>query len=541
MQAPPPLARLLIVDDEEAQMQALCSTLEVEGYAATGFTSAKQALALLREKEFDLVLTDLMMPEMDGITLLHEAQQIDRNLAGVMMTGQGTIDTAVKAMQAGALDYILKPFRLNAVLPVLARALATRRLRTENIQLREMISIYELCVAITHGLDLDTVIDQTLNAAFQQSDAGEVAVLLPASEGTALRVAGVRGPTVARLHGKLIAFDAAVAKWMAQASWELSDSEASQDPRSVFGHPLADFSAGIALPMVARGESAGVLCFATSRPQHRITLGQVKALNIVASTAGSALAAAILWEQLRAANRELEQRVRDRTAELEAANQELEAFSFSVSHDLRAPLRIVDGYCELIRRDYGAVVPSNARALLDEVCTGTRRMGQLIEDLLRFSRFARQPLEKKRLRLADSVASALRQVRTEMEAREVEIEVGDLHECSGDAALLEQVIVNLLANALKFTRSRARPHIAVGSFERDGEQVYFVRDNGVGFDMKHAGKLFGVFQRLHAQGDFEGTGIGLSIVHRIIQRHGGRVWAESQPDEGAAFYFTLPP
>jgi light-regulated signal transduction histidine kinase (bacteriophytochrome) len=293
--------------------------------------------------------------------------------------------------------------------------------------------------------------------------------------------------------------------------------------------------------MVARGESAGVLCFASSRPQRRITLGQVKALNIVASTAGSALAAAILWEQLRTANRELEQRVRDRTSQLEAANQELEAFSFSVSHDLRAPLRIVEGYCDLIRRDYGALVPSTARELLDEVCTGTRRMGQLIEDLLTFSRFARQPLEKQRLRPAEILASALRQVRAEVEARAVEVQVGELHECSGDAALLEQVMVNLLSNALKFTRGRARAHITVGSFERDGGQVYFVRDNGVGFDMKHAAKLFGAFQRLHAQGDFEGTGIGLSIVHRIIQRHGGRIWAESRPDEGATFYFTLPP
>jgi len=408
-----PRARLLVVDDETAQMKALCDTLEEEGYATLGFTSARQALECLTTQEFDLVLTDLMMPEMDGIALLRAAQEIDRDLAGVVMTGHGTIDTAVQAMQGGALDYILKPFRLNAVLPVLSKALATRRLQTENIQLRETLSIYELCVAITHGLDREDVLEKALDAAFQLTDAAEVAILLPIEGGTRLTVAGMRGPRASQLRGTVVDSDEQFAKWLALASWELSDAEASGNPRSVFDHPLQGLCPGIAMPMLARGEMAGILTFNSVRSRERITLGQVKALGVLASTAGSALGAASLWKQLRAANHELEQRVQERTRELESANAELEAFSYSVSHDLRAPLRVVDGYCQMFLAEHGAVVGADARKLLENACDGVNRMGELIESLLTFSRFARQPLEKRRVNPAEIVKRAVAQLRSE--------------------------------------------------------------------------------------------------------------------------------
>ena len=188
-----PVAQLLIVDDESALMTALCNTLETEGYAVTGFTSARQALDKLRERQFDLLLTDLMMPEMDGIALLRAAQEIDRDLVGIVMTGHGTIDTAVKALRDGALDYVLKPFRLDNLLTVLTRALERRRLQTENIQLRETVSIYELSRAITMGLSHDEIAQRTVAAAAQQSDAGAVCVLVPTTEGRELRVAGMSG------------------------------------------------------------------------------------------------------------------------------------------------------------------------------------------------------------------------------------------------------------------------------------------------------------------------------------------------------------
>jgi len=380
--------RLLVVDDEEPQMRALCDTLSSEGFITAGFSSPQSALAALERSSYDLLLTDLMMPGMDGIELLAAARRIDPELVGIMMTGHGTIDTAVRAMQAGALDYIQKPFRLKVILPVLRRGIEIRRLRTENSELR-----------------------------------------------------------------------------LAQAT-------------------------------------------------------------------------------IQRLNEELEQRVRERTRELEVANQELalansdlESFSFSVSHDLRSPLRTIREFSKIFLEDYGKDVPQEGRTLLGRVEEGGARMSQLIEDLLAFSRFSRQPLDKKPVMLADLVRRLATELRPQ--GSTVDVQIGDVPDCHGDASLLEQVLSNLLSNAFKFSRKMAAPQVEVGSIRKGNELVYYVRDNGAGFDMKMAEKLFGVFQRLHPASQFEGTGVGLSIVQRIVQRHGGRIWADSAPGQGATFYFTL--
>lgn len=373
-----PYARILIVDDEAAQMKALCDTLGYEGYQPAGFTSARRALEVMREQEFDLLLTDLMMPEMDGIQLLAAAREIAPDLVGIMMTGHATIDTAVKAMQAGALDYIVKPFKLNVMLPVLNRALAVRRLRLENAQL---------------------------------------------------------------------------------------------------------------------------------------------ARDVAERT-----------RQLEVANRQLE-----------SANKELEAFSYSVSHDLRAPLRAVQGFCQIYLDDFKASIPPEGLPLLEHVLQGSRRMGQLIEDLLEFSRLGRQPIMREIVPLDRMVARLVADIRSKEPDRKIQLDTGKLGDCEGDSSLIEQVLVNLISNAFKFTRKREDARIEIGCREDNGERVYFVKDNGAGFDMRYADKLFGVFQRLHTTTQFEGTGVGLSIVKRIVERHGGRIWAEAAIDQGAGFYFTLPP
>jgi light-regulated signal transduction histidine kinase (bacteriophytochrome) len=225
--------------------------------------------------------------------------------------------------------------------------------------------------------------------------------------------------------------------------------------------------------------------------------------------------------------------------EIEAANKELEAFSYSVSHDLRAPLRAVQGFSTILLEKFSPEIPAEARGLLERVIGGAKRMDQLIEDLLRLSRLGQQTLTKHPVDLRALVQNVLQELRKEQDGREVTVEVGDLPACIGDRSLLRQVFVNLLSNAFKFTRHKGKPTVQVGCREQEGETVYFVRDNGAGFEMRYADKLFGVFQRLHTREQFEGTGVGLTIVDRIIRRHGGRIWAEAELDKGAVFYFTL--
>jgi PAS domain S-box-containing protein len=227
------------------------------------------------------------------------------------------------------------------------------------------------------------------------------------------------------------------------------------------------------------------------------------------------------------------------TAELEAANKDLEAFAYSVSHDLRAPLRSLSGFSQILLEEHGDKLPPDARHEVDMIVDSAREMGQLVDDLLAFSRLGRQPVAKERVdpeRIARQVYGELREAQPK--ERDVRIRFTALPPCQADPALLRQVYANLLGNALKYTRRRERAEIEVG-WDAAAE-AYFVKDNGVGFDMQHADKLFGVFQRLHRAEEYEGTGVGLAIVHRIVTRHGGRVWAQAAVDQGATFSFTLP-
>ncbi len=238
-------------------------------------------------------------------------------------------------------------------------------------------------------------------------------------------------------------------------------------------------------------------------------------------------------------NASLERRVAERTADLERANRELEAFSYTVSHDLRAPLRAINGFAHLLIEGEGERLSDEGKRMFGRIVHNSNRLGELIDDVLEYSRAGRIALVPARVdlsRLAQTVADEFSE-----SYPQAAIEIASLPAVEGDETMLRQVLMNLVGNALKFSVHVPRPHVEVGMQDKAGERVFFVRDNGVGFDMNYAGKLFGMFQRIHSEAQFPGTGVGLAIVQRLIDRHGGRVWAESAPNQGATFYFTLGP
>lgn len=246
-----------------------------------------------------------------------------------------------------------------------------------------------------------------------------------------------------------------------------------------------------------------------------------------------------LTEELQASHAELERRVTQRTAELNATNKELEAFTYSVAHDLRAPLRHIQGFCDLLAESLGQQLEPDAKSYLSRIGEGTRHMGNLIEDLLRLAQISRQEPRLQATGLNSVVKEVLQDLKNETGERDIRWEVDDLPFVDCDPGLVKQVFYNLLSNAVKYTRPRKTAVIGVGQMSVGGELVTFVRDNGVGFNMKYSNKLFGVFQRLHRKEDFEGTGVGLATVQRIIHKHGGRIWAEAELDKGATFFFSL--
>lgn len=295
----------------------------------------------------------------------------------------------------------------------------------------------------------------------------------------------------------------------------------------------------IGLPLRNRDRVFGVLTI-YSRTVDAFPAGEVMALTELADDLAYGIGSLRAREEIQRLNTELEGRVAARTAELLTANQALETFNYSVSHDLQTPLRAVDGFSRILQAQYASQLDSEANSYLDRICGAVGRMRQLLNGLLNLAQVGRTTLRSGPVdlsALATAVAAELQELEPQ---RAVQWTIAPNLRVQGDPDLLRSVLQNLIGNAWKYTSKRDRAHIEFGAVQTEGETVFYVRDDGAGFDQAYAGKLFIAFQRLHRMDEFPGTGIGLTITHRIIQRHGGRIWAEAVTDKGATFYFTIP-
>lgn len=452
-----------------------------------------------------VILSDHGLPAFDGFTALSLAQKQAPDVPFIFVTGSLGEEMTIKALKSGATDFILK-HRLGSLPPAVHRALRQADFRLQRKKAEEAL--------LSSEERYRSLVELSPDALFVEINSRIVFIN---SAGVRLLGAATSEQLVGHEVEEFIGpEDRPVARRRFQQLHEQGKAVPflEQTLIRVDGTPVAVEIA--AAPLVFAGQAAAQVIAHDIRERKRAE------------------------EEIRTLNTDLEQRVRERTVELEAANKELEAFSYSVSHDLRAPLRHIEGFVEILTASTTDALDEESHHHLETIAESAKQMGRLIDDLLTFSRTARAELTKGKTDLGTLVAAVIRDLAQEIGERDVAWAIQALPEVEADPALLKQVLLNLIGNALKYTRTRNQTKIEIGCSGTESEHIIFVKDNGVGFDMRYAHKLFGVFQRLHRASDFEGTGVGLANVRRIIHRHGGRTWAEAELNKGAAFFFSLP-
>ena len=526
--------RVLVVDDEVELMTVLCELLAEHGYETVGCASAEEALVVLKQRDVDLLITDLMMPGMDGITLLRLAQEAHPYLLGIVATGQGTIQTAVDAMKIGAFDYVLKPFKLSALLPTLERAVEVGRLKRDNLQLRETVAIYELSQAVALSLDQGVILRKAAKAALQQCAADAVSVLLPAASDDALEVAAVGGSYPKEMVGTRVSLDPEVAAWV----------ERQQEPHGVNGttatqvFELPRHASGshsiISVPMMAGGRLIGVLNVCVALPGRPLTSGQTKTLTILASTAAAALESASLYEQKqseerarlvaleRAARAEAEAE-RSARAVAEKAVAIRDEFLSVAAHELKTPITSLLGAVQLLLRQrerVATLAPGQIERSMHIVSRQAARMSRLVTQLLETSRLdSGQFLPHRTLvNVTSLVTTAIEHARVATDRHEIVLSAPDCVQAHVDPMRIEVEVSTPRAQTVRVA----------------------VRDHGIGIPPQRRQELFTRYYQAHAESHRSGLGLGLYISRCIVEHHGGRIGVEFPADAGARFVVDLP-
>jgi signal transduction histidine kinase len=529
---PPPKASILLVDDIPANLLALEALLTPFGHRLVRAASGHEALRCALQEDFAVILLDVRLGDMSGIevTSMLRDRERTRHTPVLLMTAASSDDRELLEGYAhGAVDYLRKPI-VPEVLRTKVSVFVDLYLARESVRRREeQVRVREReALELAHREHLYDLLMQA-----------------PAA------IAINRGPEllfefINPLYEKIAGRTVPLGRPMREVLPELvSQTPLLQVLRDVVktGQPFQGTEYPVAWDRQGKGQREEGFFNLMCRPM-RERDGRVSGVLTFAVEVTEQVLARRKLEQLAnelsQLNSQLEHRVQERTAQLQEANRELESFSYSVSHDLRAPLRHITGFAQLLEKRAGAKLDETSLSYLRTIISATQQGGTLVDDLLSFSRMGRAELRKKAVELKALVEEVRHELQADVGSRSVEWRIGELPQVEADPTLLRQVVRNLLGNALKYTRPKAQTVIEVGAHPVQGEVEIWVRDNGVGFEMQYVDKLFGVFQRLHTAEQFEGTGIGLANVRRIISRHGGRTWAEGAVGQGATFHFSLP-